>query len=122
MKYGILLLLCIFAINAYSYRETSNVAFPKGCRSIGFERIKNRMEVMLYNLSDNDVWVTYIPKGASFEAEKSVRLKAHHWSTFVHGKDRMRFLCTESRPGHEQQVPCSSVITTCSLKGRKSSE
>jgi hypothetical protein len=120
MKYGVVILIYFFLTKVHAYQEINNIAFPKGCQPMKFSEVKKNTEVMVYNLSAGDIWITYVPLANNIEAEKSVLLQAHHWSTFISGKLKRTFLCTESRPGHEQQVPCTAVIAACdSSKGRK---
>lgn len=74
---------------------------------------KKPLLVMINNLSKSDLWITHPVSEPSASAGWSSRLQAGNWSALALDKDSFELSCIESKPGHEQQVPCSGVISVC---------
>lgn len=75
--------------------------------------------VMIHNLSKIDLWVTHPISEPSASAGWSSRLQAGHWSALALDKKTFDLSCIESRPGHEQQVPCAGLLSVCQWSGIK---
>ena len=89
------------------------VTLPEGAPSL----------ILIHNLSEMDLWVTHPisePSGAS--AGWSTRLQSKHWSAFAQGSKVFELSCVESKPGHEQQVPCSGALAACQWLGVKTTD
>ena len=71
------------------------------------------MVTMIHNLSNTDLWVTHPVAEPNASAGWSSHLQAGNWSTLVLNDEKFELSCIESRPGHEQQVSCSSVLAVC---------
>ncbi len=69
--------------------------------------------VMIHNVSDVDLWITHPISDPSASAGWSSRLQTKRWSAFDLGSQAFELSCIESKPGHEQQVPCSGVLAVC---------
>ena len=69
--------------------------------------------VMIHNLSATDLWITHPVSEPSASAGWSSRLQAGNWSALALDKDSFELSCIESKPGHEQQIPCKGVISVC---------
>jgi hypothetical protein len=121
MKYILLWLLLI--VLQPSYAEE---IFPKGCRAmvVKDERVTLSAEklpqlVFLHNLSAEDLWITHPVTDPSASAGWSSRLQAGNWSALVLGNSSFELSCVESKPGHEQQIPCAGVLAICQWKSIK---
>jgi hypothetical protein len=74
---------------------------------------KKPVLVMIHNLSKSDLWITHPVSDPSAAAGWSSRLKSDNWSALALDKNDFELSCVESKPGHEQQVPCQSVLSVC---------
>lgn len=93
--------------------------YPKGCsplvikgETVTFEAKKNKM-VFIHNSASNDLWITHPSGDQSASAGWSSRLQPNHWSALAIENGVFLVYCIESRPGHEQQVPCEGAIAAC---------
>ena len=68
---------------------------------------------MIHNLSNTDLWVTHPVSDPGATAGWSSHLQAGNWSALVLNDEKFELSCIESRPGHEQQVSCSTVLAVC---------
>ncbi len=50
---------------------------------------------------------------ASASAGWASRLQKEHWSSLAVDELPFTLTCIESRPGHEQQVPCEGAVNVC---------
>jgi hypothetical protein len=69
--------------------------------------------MMIYNLSEGDLWITHPISDPSAGAGWSSRLQTKRWSSLALGSKPFELNCIESKPGHEQQVACAGVLTVC---------
>lgn len=114
MKYIIaLLLLCT------NMTIQAEEIFPAGCKplTVHEETIKLSTEepsvVMLHNLSSIDIWITHPVAESDASAGWSTNLQAGNWAALALDKKEFELSCIESRPGHEQQVPCAGLLAAC---------
>lgn len=119
MKFIVLSLLMMASWGAYA-----DEPFPYGCKIISIPHGTVVLPegspslILIHNLSEMDLWVTHPisePSGAS--AGWSTRLQSKHWSAFAQGNKAFELSCIESKPGHEQQVPCSGALAACQWLG-----
>lgn len=75
--------------------------------------------VMIHNLSKFDLWITHPISEPNASAGWSSRLQAGHWSALALDKKSFDLSCIESRPGHEQQVPCAGLLSVCQWPNMK---
>jgi hypothetical protein len=68
---------------------------------------------MVHNLSSSDLWVTHPVSESSVTPGWSSHLTAGNWSALI-ANEAWELSCIESKPGHEQQVSCASVLAVCS--------
>ena len=71
------------------------------------------MVTMIHNLSTSDLWITHPVSDPSVSAGWSSHLQAGNWSALVLDGTEFELSCIESKPGHEQQVSCSTVLAVC---------
>lgn len=83
--------------------STGTVKLPEGAPGL----------VMIHNVSDVDLWITHPISDPSASAGWSSRLQTNRWTAFAQGDKAFELSCIESKPGHEQQVPCSGVLALC---------
>ena len=93
--------------------------YPAGCKPLVVEGelvlipVGDLRIVMIHNLSTMDLWITHPVSDPGARAGWSSRLQAGHWSALALDKKAFELSCIESRPGHEQQIPCASVVGIC---------
>jgi hypothetical protein len=96
-----------------------NNSLPASCEPIQVKETsamlsaKKPVLIMIHNLSKADLWVTHPVSEPGASAGWSSRLQADNWSALTLDKDAFELSCIESKPGHEQQVPCNTVISLC---------
>ena len=70
--------------------------------------------VIIHNItSSTNLWITHPILQPSASAGWSSHLHPKHWSILSLHETPFEISCVESKPGHEQQVACTSVITIC---------
>jgi len=121
MKFFVLILL-IFV----SFGVSAEESFPNGCKAMpvsgGTLMLPENKPalIVIHNLSEMDLWVTHpISDSNGASAGWSTRLQTDRWSAFVQWGKASELSCIESKPGHEQQVPCSKVLAACQWSGIK---
>ena len=111
--------LCLL-IWPFLYAEST---LPPGCQAVAVQgetvtlKSKKPTLVFIHNLSNTDFWITHPVTDPSASAGWTSRLQAGNWSALVVDKPSFLLNCIESRPGHEQQVPCEGAIAVCKWKG-----
>lgn len=114
MKLMMLSVLLVASCGAYAQE-----LFPYDCRpmplSAGAVKLPKGTPalVMIHNVSDVDLWVTHPISDSSASAGWSSHLQSKRWSAFALGNQAFELSCIESKPGHEQQIPCSGVLAMC---------
>ncbi|MBA3536324.1 MAG: hypothetical protein H0T84_06930 [Tatlockia sp.] len=92
---------------------------PSSCKPIQVEgtsamlTAKKPVLIMIQNSSTAELWVTHPVSEPGASAGWSSRLQAGNWSALALDKNAFELNCIESKPGHEQQIPCSTVISLC---------
>lgn len=98
---------------------------PDGCQAIAVQgesvtiKSKKSKLVFIHNLTSADLWITHPVTNPGASAGWTTRLQAGNWSALAVDKPPFELTCIESRPGHEQQVPCEGAIAVCQWKGVK---
>jgi hypothetical protein len=114
MKFALYLLISCMAAVVYA-----DNTLPSSCKPLQMEGIsvmlsaKKPIVMMIHNLSHTGLWITHPVSEPSASAGWSSRLQVGNWSALALDKDAFELSCIESKPGHEQQVPCSAVISVC---------
>lgn len=113
-----LVLSFIFMIMvAAVYADDNNL--PTSCKPLQLKEgslilaAEKPVLVMIHNTSSTDIWITHPVSEPSANAGWSSHLQAGNWSALALDKDGFELSCIESKPGHEQQIPCGSVISVC---------
>lgn len=112
---------CLLALTGFALHASDNM--PSGCvpLTIAKETVmlstKKPLVMMIHNTSPNDLWITHPVSEPSASAGWSSRLDADNWSALAFDKKEFELSCIESKPGHEQQVPCAGVIAVCEWDG-----
>ena len=116
---------CIWLLSFALFAEST---LPTGCNAIAVQgqsvtlKGKHSKLVFIHNLSSTDLWITHPVTDPGASAGWTSRIQADHWSALTIDKSPFVLTCIESRPGHEQQVPCEGAIAVCQWKGVKTPE
>ncbi len=92
---------------------------PAGCQPVAVQgesvtlKSKNSKLVFIHNLTTSDLWITHPVTNAGASAGWTSRLQGGNWSALALDKPPFILTCIESKPGHEQQVPCEGAIAVC---------
>lgn len=114
MKYFLTLFLILATMIVHA-EET----LPSSCKTMALSEEsvtltpKKPVLAMIHNISSDDLWITHPVSDPGASAGWSSRLQAGNWSALAIDKGPFELSCIESKPGHEQQVACSGVITIC---------
>ena len=114
MNYILSIILMVVACGTYA-----DEIFPIGCKPIVVhdELLKLLADkpalVMVHNLSKMDLWMTHPVSQPGMSAGWSSRLQSGNWSALALDQKTFELSCIESRPGHEQQVPCAGLLAAC---------
>lgn len=107
---------CLLLTSLFACAEST---LPAGCQAVAVQgetvtlKSKKSKLVFIHNLSNTDIWITHPVTNPSASAGWTTRLQAGNWSALALDKPLFVLSCIESRPGHEQQVPCEGVIAVC---------
>ncbi|MGQ3890741.1 hypothetical protein [Legionella sp. CNM-4043-24] len=99
--------------------------FPASCQPIAVQsdslilKTTKPLVVLIHNISSSDLWITHPVSDPGASAGWSSRLQAGNWSALSVDKASFELSCIESKPGHEQQVPCVGMIGVCEWPGVK---
>ena len=74
---------------------------------------KRPVLVLIHNLSEGDLWITHPVADPGASAGFNSQLMAEKWSALVVDKQSFELSCIESKPGHEQQIPCEGQLAVC---------
>ncbi|MFI4962482.1 MAG: hypothetical protein ACHP6H_01345 [Legionellales bacterium] len=115
----------VFCLVLMPFLGLAKSTLPKGCKaiavqgeSVSIQAKKNKL-VFMHNITSNDLWITHPVVDTGASAGWSSRLQAGNWSALVVDKGPFVIECIESRPGHEQQIPCEEALAVCQWKGAK---
>ncbi|STX30123.1 Enhanced entry protein EnhB [Legionella beliardensis] len=114
MKFYSAVMLLI--INTLAYGQAT---FPTGCNPISVQgetvllKTKQPVVFLIYNNAADDLWITHPVSEPSASAGWSSRLETHNWSAFALDQKSFELSCIESKPGHEQQIPCAGILSIC---------
>lgn len=118
----VLVAFCSLLIGSYLFAEST---LPVGCQPVTVQgeavtlKAKKSKLVFIHNLTKTDLWITHPVTDPSASAGWSSRLQADNWSALTVDKPSFILTCIESKPGHEQQVPCEGTIAVCQWRGAK---
>lgn len=113
---------CFLFVFSYACAEST---LPVGCQPVAVQgelvtlKSKSSKLVFIHNLTTADLWITHPVANPSASAGWSSRLQADNWSALAVDKPPFVLSCIESKPGHEQQIPCEGAIAVCQWKGVK---
>lgn len=102
--------------------------FPNGCTAVPVKEHSVILSadkptvVMMHNISNTDIWISHPVSEPGASAGWSSRLQPGNWSALALNDKSFEIACIESKPGHEQQVPCASVLSICHFLGVKTTE
>jgi len=114
MKFALSILLLLFTGIISAEETISSTCKPVAVTGESvMVSAKKPLLVVIHNLSNTDLWITHPVSDPGASAGWSSRLQAGNWSALALDKEKFELSCIESKPGHEQQVPCQGVISVC---------
>jgi hypothetical protein len=115
MKFILMIFLMSGSWGAYAVE-----ALPQACKiitvtgsTVTAPALAPSSLVMINNVSEMDLWITHPISEPTAGAGWSSRLQSKHWSALALKGKAFELGCIESKPGHEQQVPCAGVLVVC---------
>lgn len=96
--------------------------FPEGCQAVAVQgegvtiKVKKNKMVFIHNLTQSDLWLTHPIARSTDNPGWTSRVKSGNWSALALLNGPFTLNCIESRPGHEQQIPCEGAIAVCQWK------
>jgi hypothetical protein len=121
MKFFVSLLFCLLMQHGYA-----DEGFPKDCQAMStldspliLKTAKPPVVALIHNVSNSEIWVTHPIADPSANADWSSKLQGGSWSALALQDEVFELSCIESRPGHEQQVPCAGILSVCLWSGVK---
>jgi len=114
VKYILSLAFILMAFKPYAAE-----IFPRGCKPLVVKDelltlvAEQPTLVMVHNISTTDLWMTHPVSHHSANAGWTTQLQSGQWSALVYNEKTFDLSCIESRPGHEQQVPCAGLLAAC---------
>ena len=114
MKYVLMSVLMMLGFGSYAVE-----ILPYACKPLAITQATITLPkstsslVMINNVALTDLWITHPISEPSASAGWSSRIQSKHWSALAMGDKAFELGCIESKPGHEQQVPCSGVLMIC---------
>ncbi|WP_454781608.1 hypothetical protein [Legionella sp. WA2022007384] len=108
-----------------SFCVAAESTLPVGCQAVAVQgesvtlQAKRSSLVFIHNLTSADLWITHPVTEPSASAGWTTRLQGGNWSALALNKGPFALNCIESKPGHEQQVPCEGLIAVCKWIGVK---
>lgn len=118
MRFIITLLTSLLAWTAQA-----NSRLPSQCKPLAIKdeavslSTSQTRVLMIRNRSDIDLWINHPVSDPGASAGWITRLQPGNWSALVLNQKSFKLSCIESKPGHEQTVPCNSVLTVCEWSG-----
>lgn len=114
MNYLLLLVLSLLSFVASAKKEVPESCNPLAVQGETLMLSVDKPQVMLiHNSSNLDLWVTHPVSDPGASAGFSSRIQAGKWSALVVDQKAFELSCIESKPGHEQQIPCTGTINVC---------
>lgn len=103
----------LFLLSSFTFAEST---LPPKCKavavvgeSVTVQAKKNKL-IFIHNITNTDLWIT---EQSDDTSQLTGRLQAGKWSALGQTKGSLSLNCIESRPGHEQQIPCEGSIAVC---------
>ena len=102
-----------------SWNVIADEVLPASCKPIVIDgesailAVTQPSLIVLHNLSETDLWITHPVSEPGASAGWSSRLQAGNWSALALQEKSFEISCIESKPGHEQQIPCKDVLAAC---------
>lgn len=117
LKYSILLFCYLLLSNVHAEE-----IFPPKCQPVVISdeivplSTTKPTVIMIHNLSTTELWLTHPSQEGRANAGWSSRVQSDNWSALALDRKKFTLNCIESRPGHEQQIPCKEVVAVCQMQ------
>lgn len=118
-------ILAFFFCSLWSFYIAAASTLPAGCQAVAVQgevvtlKAKKSSLIFIHNLTSADLWVTHPVTNPGASAGWTSRLQGENWAALALSKGPFVLNCIESKPGHEQQVPCEGAIAVCKWTGKK---
>lgn len=112
-------LLMSISLLCLSFAGFAESTLPAGCQALAVQgetvtvKAKEAKLVFIHNITGNDLWITHPVADSGASAGWTSRLESGNWSALALDKPPFIIGCIESKPGHEQQIPCEGSIAVC---------
>lgn len=89
----------------------STTAFAIPCQPVPIQtetielQTQKPLLVLFHNTTDHNLYITH--------ADNASLLEANKFSLLLLTQNKLTLHCVESRPGHEQHIPCHSALVLC---------
>jgi hypothetical protein len=110
-----LVFIGVLLLSSLTFAEST---LPPKCKAIAVVgesvtvRAKKNKLIFIHNITNTDLWITETDL-SSAKSQLTGRLQTDKWSALGLTKGSLLLNCIESRPGHEQQIPCEGAIAVC---------
>jgi len=117
-----LAIICLILTSTCALAEST---LPEGCQPLAVQgesvtvKAKKNKLVFIHNLAATDLWITHPVTNPGASAGWTTRLQTGNWSALSVEKGPFVLNCIESKPGHEQAIPCEGALAVCQWKGVK---
>lgn len=110
----------LFILMLFSPLTWAGETYPPACHPIEIKSevltlpsAKMPRLILIHNFSSSNVWLTKPTQEASASAGWNSYVHTKHWTALYLEKGDFELACTESQPGHEQQISCQGLISAC---------
>ncbi|CAM2733889.1 Uncharacterised protein [Legionella steigerwaltii] len=118
-------IVAFLCFSLVSFCVAAESTLPAGCQAVAVQgesvtlQAKKSSLVFIHNLTSADLWITHPVTNPGASAGWTTKLQGGNWAALALNKGPFALNCIESKPGHEQQVPCEGLIAVCKWKGVK---
>lgn len=109
----------LLAIALVSSNSIAAVHFPEQCHPVPVQGdsivldVKKGNLVFMHSIAKNDLWLTHPVTDPGASAGWTSQIQPDNWSALALDKSSFTVTCIESKPGHEQQIPCEGMVAVC---------
>lgn len=103
---------------AYAQKHPPASCLPLAVKGeLAVLKAKKPVLMLIHNVSDAKLWITHPVSDPGASAGWSIWLEPGKWSALALNKKVFELMCVESKPGHEQHIPCEGMLAVCQWTG-----
>ena len=112
-------IIALIMLLPFTCSHASESIMPALCKPIMVDKevltlsAKKPGLVLIYNHSNSELWLSHPVKEDNASAGWTSQLESQKWSALALNQQDFILNCIESKPGHEQEVPCQGLISVC---------